>query len=286
MRDYSSISPSAKGLLLMKGLTDIPFVADAAKIVLGRNSSNVLGERSMDETFLKRLIHFEARYKSLNNLLESLGGDNILEMSSGFSFRGLQMVMNDPNVTYIDTDLPGVIETKNSLIDQLITEQSLNLQGELMVMPLNVLDEASFMDAVAKLPDGPVNIANEGLLMYLDMAEKIQLCRIIRKILSERGGYWITADIYIKKDYKISKNDQFSQFLEAHKIEEKKFDSYEQAESFFAEQGLKLFRKADPVFKQLSSLKYIPQHALEELAVQASKIGSIRESWALVVSGE
>jgi len=283
MRDYSSISPSAKGLLLMKGLTDIPFVADAAKLVLGRNSSGVLSEHSMDETFLKRLIHFEARYKSLNNLLESLGGENILEMSSGFSFRGLQMAINNPNITYIDTDLPGVIETKNSLIDQLITEQSLNLQGELMVMPLNVLDEESFMNTVAKLPAGPINIVNEGLLMYLDTAEKIQLCQIISKILSERGGYWITADIYIKKDYAISKSDHFSQFLESHKIEEKKFDSYEQAESFFAGQGLKLFKKAHPVFKQLSSLKYIPQHALQELTMQARRLGSIRESWALTV---
>jgi O-methyltransferase involved in polyketide biosynthesis len=286
MRDYSSISPSAKGLLLMKGLTDIPFVADAAKIILGRPASTAVGKDKMDETFLKRLIHFEARYKSLDNLLENLGGNNILEMSSGFSFRGLQMAINNPDVTYIDTDLPGVIETKNELIDQLVSEQSLNLQGELLVMPLNVLDEESFINTVAKLPAGPVNIVNEGLLMYLDTAEKIQLCRIIRKILSQRGGYWITADIYIKKDYAISKNDHFSRFLEAHKIEEKKFDSFGQAESFFAEQGLKLFRKADPAFKQLSSLKYIPQHALEELATQARKIGSIRESWALVVNGE
>ncbi|OCX50720.1 hypothetical protein BEL04_18445 [Mucilaginibacter sp. PPCGB 2223] len=284
MRDYSSISPSAKGLLLMKSLTDIPFAADAAKIIWDGPASTTLDKNNeTDETFLKRLIHFEARYKSINNLLENLGGRNILEMSSGFSFRGLQMAITNQDVTYVDTDLPGVIETKSSLIDQLVTEQSLNLKGELMLMPLNVLDEESFINTIARLPAGPVNIVNEGLLMYLDTAEKIQLCRIIRKVLNQRGGYWITADIYIKKDYAISKNDQFSHFLESHKIEEKKFDSYEQAEAFFAGQGLKLFKKADPVFRQLSSLKYIPQYALEELAIQARKIGSIRESWALTV---
>ncbi len=30
-------------------------------------------------------------------------------------------------------------------------------------------------------------------------SEKERLCTIIRKILQERGGYWITGDIYLKK---------------------------------------------------------------------------------------
>lgn len=267
----------------MKGLTDIPFVADASKLVWDEPAIAALGKRSIDDTFLKRLIHFEARYKSIDNLLESLGGNNILEIASGFSFRGLHMALNNPEVTYIDTDLPNLIGTKNELIDQLITEKSLELKGELMVMPMNALDEDSFKNIVAKLPTGPVNIINEGLLMYLNKTEKTQLCQIIRNTLTQRGGYWITADIYIKKDLSIAiKDDQFSQFLQAHNVEENKFDSFEQAEQFFGEQGLRLFKKADSVFKQLSSLKYIPEPMFEGLVTQARKIGSIRETWTLV----
>jgi hypothetical protein len=282
MRDYSSISPSAKGLLLMKGLTDIPFMAEAAELVTGRQASAALDKRYIDDTFLKRLIHFEARYKSINNLLDGLSHSNILELSSGFSFRGLQKAITDAGVTYIDTDLPGVIADKNDLTAQLIAQKGLDLQGELLLMPLNVLDEENFIKTVDQFPAGPLSIVNEGLLMYLGMEEKAKLCQIIHKVLSKRGGCWITADIYIKKEnYTISPTDPFSQFLQAHNVEDNKFDSFEQAEQFFRQQGFKLLKKADPVLRELSALKYIPTHEIATLAGQARRIGNIRESWAL-----
>lgn len=267
----------------MKGLTDIPFVADVAKLVWGHDALTVLSKRGIDEAFLKRLIHFEARYWSVDNLLESLGGSNMVEMASGFSFRGLKLASDRSDVTYIDTDLPALIETKTDLIDQLIAERSITLQGELLVMPLNVLNEDDLKATIDKLPAGPVTIINEGLLMYLSLSEKAELCRIIRAILVKRGGYWITADIYIKKDEAISaRNDHFSQFLQAHNVEDNKFDSFEQAERFFAEQGLRILKKADPVFGRLSSLKHVPGTMLQGLIAQAQETGRIRESWALV----
>ena len=53
MRDYSSISPSAKSLLLMKGLTDIPFIAEAAKLVWGNEAVKNLPKLLETENFLK-----------------------------------------------------------------------------------------------------------------------------------------------------------------------------------------------------------------------------------------
>jgi hypothetical protein len=282
MRDYSSISPSAKSLLLTKGLTNIPFMEAAVNIVWGRDSLTAMGKKNFDPTFLKRLIHFEARYKSVDNLLALLGGNNILEISSGFSFRGLNSTLHHPEITYIDTDLPGVIEAKSDIINELMATQSLDLQGELLVMPMNALDEDAVNKTVAHLPAGPVNIINEGLLVYLNTDEKTKLCSTIHKILTDRGGYLITADIYIKKNIPGLSNDQFSQFLQAHNVEENKFESFEQAEEFFYARGLKIHQKAEPVFQQLSSLKYLPTHAIDELVAQAGKIGRIRETWALV----
>lgn len=282
MRDYSSISPSAKGLLLMKGLTDIPFMADAVKLVWGHGADAALDKKGQDTTFLKRLIHFEARYKAVNNLLESLGGDNILEISSGFSFRGLDRALHYPQVTFIDTDLPGVIENKNDIINDLIANRSLDLQGELLVMPMNALDEASVTETISHFPPGPLTILNEGLLVYFNTEEKKQLCHIIRQVLTERGGYWITADIYIRIDGVRTASDQFSQFLRSHNVEENKFESFEQAEAFFAEQGLKIHKKADGIQGQLSSLKYLSPDIIDELSQQAANMGRIRETWALV----
>ncbi len=266
----------------MKGYTDIPFIAAAAKIVWGATTVALGRQKLKDITFLKRLIHFEARYKSVDHLLHVLGGNNILEISSGFSFRGLHYALHNPDVTYIDTDLPGVIEVKDGLINRLIKNQSLDLQGELLVMPMNALDEDSFMKTIGLLPAGPVNIVNEGLLVYLNTDEKARLCQIIHRVLRQRGGHWITADIYIKKDALKLANDELSQFLQAHNVEEKKFESFEQAEQFFAGQGFKIYKKADAIAGQLSSLKYLPIHAIDELTQQANQIGRIRETWALV----
>jgi len=267
----------------MKGMTDIPFMADAVKLVWGRGAATALGKRYLDEVFFKRLMHFEARYKSVDSLLNEISGLNILEISSGFSFRGLDRVLKYPDLTYIDTDLPNVIADKDDLIGRLIDDQSLNLQGELMMMPLNVFDEASFFKTSDHFPPGPVSIINEGLLMYLNIDEKKQLCKIIHQVLSQRGGHWITADIYVKKGEIMQVDDAVSQFLKAHNVEENKFDSFDQAEAFFAEQGFKIVKKAESAGRELSSLKYIPAHAVEGLIQQAGKIGRIRETWALSV---
>ncbi|MDQ0964664.1 hypothetical protein QFZ20_000067 [Flavobacterium sp. W4I14] len=57
-RDYSSISPSAKSLLLTKSLTDIPFVADAVKLIYGNDALEKLYDKDFDEVFLKTVGAF------------------------------------------------------------------------------------------------------------------------------------------------------------------------------------------------------------------------------------
>ena len=283
MRDYTSISPSAKSLLLMKGLTDIPFVAEAAKLVWGNEAVKNLPNLLEKENFIKRLIHFEARYKSVDMVLELLGNKNIIELSSGYSFRGLHMALHNPDIFYADTDLPEVIDIKSDLTLQFIEQERLELQGELLTLPLNALDENEFRKIAGLLPSGPLNIINEGLLMYLNTIEKEKLCQIIHPILKERGGYWITADIYVRKDTKLtSGNDMFNRFLEAHNVEENKFESFEQAEQFFYKQGFRIHHKAGPVWHQLSTLKYMEQDHLTQPVQQAGKLGKMRATWALV----
>jgi len=281
MRDYSSISPSAKSLLLLKGLTDIPFIADAVKILAGEGVLRELDKNAAHEGFLKRLFHFEIRYKTIDNLLDNIGSKNILEMSSGFSFRGLNITVQNADVTYIDTDLPEVIATKDSITERLVNDQSLHINGELLSIPLNVLDEEEFLKTIALFPPGPITIVNEGLLVYLNKEEKTKLLKIIHKILVTRGGHWITGDIYIKKELPTdTADDQFSAFLKAHHVEENKFDSFEQAEAFFKERGFIIHKKAERVMSQLSALKYVGLADIGLIA-QAAKIGKIRETWAL-----
>lgn len=282
-KSYTSISPSAKALLLTKALTDIPYIADAAKLVWG-DSVAAMGKPKQDNPmFWGRLLHFEVRYKSVDQMLAELGGTNIFEISSGYSFRGLHMAVTRSDVFYVDTDLPGVVEDKLNLLDRLVETKDLNLQSELIIKSLNALDENEFIKIIDLFPPGPITIVNEGLLMYLNNNEKSILCQIIHKILKQRGGYWITADIYIKKELGQSTvPDQFSQFLAAHNVEENKFESFTQAEEFFNAQGFKIHKKASPIDRQtLSALNYIDPKILQTYAQKTGSVPRIRETWAL-----
>src|SRR5476651_589230 len=179
MRDYSTISPSAKSLLLMKALTDIPFIADAAHQMWGEATVTAFKSQRQDAPFLKRLLHFEVRYKSIDSLLETLGSKSILEISSGFSFRGLNMAINHPDVFYADTDLSEVITPKGDLTMQLMEELKLKLKGELVMKAMNALDEESFRKTINLLPAGTVTIVNECFLVYFNTTEKNKLFEII-----------------------------------------------------------------------------------------------------------
>lgn len=280
-RDYTTISPSATGLLLAKGLTQIPFAREAAELIWGKLGYEQMAQKAATPLFLKRLVHFENRYWTVDELLLQTGIKNIFEIGAGFSFRGLAMTA-DPSLFYIDSDLPHIIQTKKRMIEELKAANNL-VRDNLAVNELNALDATAFLQQLALLPEGPVVILNEGLLMYLNELEKRKLCLIVNNALMERGGCWITGDIYIKKANNDElQNDVTSRFLAAHHVEENKFDSFEAAEAFFNECGFTVAQKLAVAADKLSSLPLLRQHASEtssyQLKMNAQKI---RETWLL-----
>jgi O-methyltransferase involved in polyketide biosynthesis len=283
-RDFNTISPSAGALLMMKALTDIPFAKETAMMIGDLEAYRTTVREKRSKMFLGRMIHFENRYKTIDAALDTIQPTQVIELSSGFSCRGLALAQQRP-VTYIDTDLPEFISNKKILVDRLIAEQHLQLQGALHVEPLNVMDELRFLDITKLLPAGRVTIVNEGLLVYLDTEEKKRLCSVIRSILQERGGEWVTGDVYIKRDMtallgqpREEFDEELTKFLEQHNIEANKFDSYEAAEAFFTACGFRITRKIDVVYPSLTSLQYISR-PVEEAAVKDWMKG--RETWVL-----
>jgi len=280
-RNYSTISPSAKDLLLMKGLTGIPYAKEAASLMTAPEpyEPQLAGQTPH---YWGRVLHFEARYWSIDQLLQGLPVRNILELSSGFSFRGLDMVKK-PGIHYIDTDLPEVIATKMSFVDALPHPAS-GPGSVLELIPLNALDANAFYDVTKRFPEGPLAIVNEGLLIYLDTSEKQVLCQTIRGVLQQRGGYWITADIYIRQAYadvqgKI--DDKLSRFLEEHQIRRNMFESPEQAEAFFKEQGLTIDREATIDPATLSALPHLLKALPEEQQQALNDAGKMQLTWRL-----
>lgn len=117
-RNFNTISPSAESLLIMKGYTTIPYARQAAEL-LADKEKRVFDFKNKDLSFWARVVHFEKRYRSIDQLLTELQIKNVLELSSGFSFRGLEMI-KQYDLYYIDTDVPEFISKKKTLLFSLM----------------------------------------------------------------------------------------------------------------------------------------------------------------------
>jgi hypothetical protein len=282
-KDYTSISPSAKSLLLMKSYTNIPYAKEVAALMQGPEIFG-LDFDNKDFYFWIRVMHFESRYWSIDQLLQEINPENILELSSGYSFRGLNKCSKEA-VHYIDTDLPEVIATKQEMMQQLGLGQA--LKGKLDLLPLNVLNRAAFNEIAQSFTNGPITIVNEGLLMYLNMNEKKQLCNTIHRLLKKHGGYWITADIYTKLPPEIRdavpKSSSEAAFHEQHRIEDNKFDSYDAARAFFNEQGFEMVKEGFVDFKTLSVIPHLLKVLPPEARDSKNPPPKIQATWLLKV---
>jgi len=247
-RDFSTISPSAKSLLMVKAQTSLPFARQAAELLCGAIAVEEAA-RAVPSTAwgIGRRHHFEQRARSIDTAIEGLGPTSILELAGGLCFRGLDMAARRDEVFYLDTDLPEMVAIKTDLVCRLHPEP---LRGTLLVRPLNALDADAFRASVDLLPAGPIAVVQEGLLMYLDDAEKAALTANVRAALLARGGSWVTADVYVRSAFQPQRDERTVRFLEAHKVEENKFGDFAAASAFFAANGFavgqRLSPKADP----------------------------------------
>jgi O-methyltransferase involved in polyketide biosynthesis len=281
--DFEKISPSAKSLLLAKGLTKIPYAKQAAGLLVSPRIYET-SPSDKDFSFWIKILHFEERYWSIDQLLNNLKIKKVLELSSGFSFRSLEYVKQE-GVHYIDTDLPEIITLKSDFINKL-QDIKVHPKSRLEVLPLNALDEKAFNQIVNHFPPGEIAIVNEGLFMYLDLFEKKKLCKIIYNILKQRGGCWITGDIYIKKQTN-NQNIEIEidkQFFEEHKIEDKKFTSFEEAKSFFNNNGFVIDKESTTDQSKLNSIKYLSKYIQEIKDLKRRHLNKTRLTWQLKIN--
>jgi len=281
-KDFSSISPSAKSLLMMKGYTNIPYARQTAALMQGGEVFD-LNFEDKDFWFWIRVMHFESRYWSIDQLLKQTDSKNILELSSGYSLRGLDLCVKDESIHYIDTDLPAVVAVKQDMISTLQLDN--DVKGAFELLSLNAMDVSAFNSVTNRFGNGPLTIVNEGLLMYLNVEEKKQLCHTIHSTLKQRGGCWITADVYVKRSAemtaKMPQSKSEAEFLEQHNIEENKFDSYEAAQIFFKEQGFEIVTEAVPDYAGLSVMPHLLKVLPEEVRNSKEPPPKIQATWML-----
>ncbi len=241
----------------MKSQTAIPFAKEAASLVYGGSAPSDLAETMKGGGATRNLKHFQKRYQSLDTLLREAALPRVLEIGAGLSFRGLELARTT-NTFYVDTDLPKIAALKAELVEKLHPGP---LVGTLHVRPLDALNGDALLAAVDLLPAGPLAIINEGLLIYLNAEEKARLARNVHAALLERGGVWLTADVYIRNpaDFPaVFAEPTARRFLDEHRVDENKFAGWEEAERFFTENGFSIQKKL------------VPEHSKH-----------VRESWML-----
>lgn len=275
---FESISPSAYALLKLKAHTSIPFAKETASYFSHESFAGNEGK-----TDVRKLIHFENRYRTVDKMLARFSSSNILEFSSGYSFRGLALC-RDSAIYFIDTDLPDVIARKKGIMSGILRQHNLSLQGKLELLPLNVFDVVAFISVTDRFPEGPVTLVNEGLLPYFNDEEKRSLCRSIHEVLTKRGGYWITADIYIK-DKTDSKDSGMieSSFRREHHLDENRFESYPAAEAFFKDCGFEVVARETIAEDKLSSLALLSEEKRKRFIRKMKAGQSVRQTWCLRV---
>jgi O-methyltransferase involved in polyketide biosynthesis len=200
---HAKISLTARLVAYFKQFSDIPFAREVA-VRLGAESAfhGLLVDNDLTgEDFRVYAPIFEARYKSIASRIRQSGFRQVLELASGFSLRGLAMT-RDPELLYVESDLPDLTAEKSRLVDDLRRDLDLPTHGNLYLSPANALDLDQLQAAARPFdPKQPLVIVHEGLLQYFSAAERDTLAHNIRALLRAfPTGVWITPDFGLKDD--------------------------------------------------------------------------------------
>jgi O-methyltransferase involved in polyketide biosynthesis len=203
--DSSLISVTAKIAAYYRQFADIPFAREVAKRIGADDAfERILREHGLEReklTFYAPM--FEARYKSITQLILRSGASQVLELASGYSLRGLDLTRGGA-VRYVETDLPGVIATKLDLLEDLRQQHDIPRSPQHVVTAADALDFDAVRSSAAVFdPSLPLTVLCEGLIMYLSKHQTEQLAANVRRLLGEfAGDCWITPDFTFEVDAK------------------------------------------------------------------------------------
>ncbi len=197
--DPSHISMTAKLAAYYRQFTDIPFAAEAAgRVGAGDAFEQLVRDHDLNPeqlTFYAPM--FEARYKSITELIRKSGATQVLELASGYSLRGLHLAQHE-GIRYVETDLSEVVETKRALLDDLRGAHGIPASPRHFLTAADALDPGQLRAAASVLdPTEPVIVLCEGLILYLTKGETERLALNVHALLDDFGGTWMTPDFVL-----------------------------------------------------------------------------------------
>jgi len=214
----------------------------------------------------------EARYKNTNRVLA--GETNItqvLELGSGMSPRGLNMCLENPDMTYVELDTPALIGLKTQILEKITNG---NVPPKLHLVGGNVSNSIDFNTATKEFsPDQSVAVISEGLVSYLSIPQKSELFQYIHELLKKHNGFWLCSHSSEKLDpQRIERvcNDIGIDLREnafaSHGIRDQFIDAHGFSKETFGYDGV------------LDELNTFPQHEQQKLSKVAldEKLGDAR----------
>lgn len=193
--ELEKISITAKLSAYYRQFSDIAFASEVAALIGAEDAyAQLARDYGLDrEQLTSYAPMFEARYKSVSELIRKSGAAQILELACGYSMRGLDLTRGG-TVDYVETDLAGVIATKQTLLDEIRRREHIAPSPRHHVTVADALDLAQLRAATRALDRSrPLLVLCEGLMGYLTRDETERVATNIRALLGDRGS-WIVPD--------------------------------------------------------------------------------------------
>jgi len=197
------ISVTAKVSAYYRKFSDIAFAAEVATLIGADDAfAEIVRTHGLEPdklTFYAPM--FEARYKSITQLIRSSGASQVLELACGYSLRGLDLT-RDGSLRYVETDLPDVVATKLGLLDEVRRRHDIAPSTSHVVAAADALEFEQLRAATAALDRSrPLLILCEGLIGYLTRDALARVAANVRTLLDElNGGSWIVPDFAFKSE--------------------------------------------------------------------------------------
>lgn len=248
-------------------------VESAAKLYSSLNYDEIIGDPSSETipgqpALTQKCLRIadEARYLMTNEMIRGYEATNVIEIPCGYTPRGL--LLSNEGYKYVGLDYPIVISDLAPAVRAMCDKYSHRVSYEAM-------DATNFGSIAHALENvtGELTIVSELLLSYLTEFELTSVCDNIYKILSQRGGCWITMDVGCRDLYKntmlaAGDKDNLTSFEEHIKNSGAGIVLFENslytngsdgAEQFLKFRGFDIEKiNVSEVFPELSSIKDMP----------------------------
>jgi len=268
--DPARISVTAKVSAYYRKFSDIAFAEEVATLIGADEAvAEIVRNHGLEPdklTFYAPM--FEARYKSITQLIRKCGASQVLELASGYSLRGLDLT-RDGALCYVETDLHDVVATKVALLEELRRRHDLPPNPSHVVAVANALDIEQLRTAAAVFErTRPLLVLCEGLVGYLARQEVRCLADNVRMLLDGvRGGWWIVPDFAFKTELRDLPPERI-RLREAitgvtqRQLDASAFEDGADLEAFLARVGfdVQVFRQVDetPSFSTIAALGLAP----------------------------